>query len=37
MAPLPLVVIAATLLGAVAFTFLVDLVKVPVFRRLEVL
>jgi H+-transporting ATPase len=36
MAPLPLVVIAATLAGAGAFAFLVDLVKVPIFRRLEV-
>jgi len=36
MAPLPLLVIGATLAGAVAFAFLVDFVKVPVFRRLEI-
>jgi H+-transporting ATPase len=36
MAPLPVVVIAALLGGAVAFAFLVDVVKVPVFRRLEI-
>ena len=36
MAPLPLVVIGATLAGAVVFAFLVDFVKVPVFRRLEI-
>jgi H+-transporting ATPase len=36
MAPLPLAVIGATFAAAAAFTFLVDFVKVPVFRRLEV-
>jgi hypothetical protein len=36
MAPLPLVVIGATLGGAVAFAFLVDFVKVPVFKRLKI-
>jgi H+-transporting ATPase len=36
MAPLPAVVIGATLVGAVAFAFLVDLVKVPVFRYLGI-
>jgi H+-transporting ATPase len=36
MARLPLVVIGAMLAGAVAFAFLVDFVKVPVFRRLEI-
>jgi H+-transporting ATPase len=36
MAPLPSVVIGAMLVGAVAFAFLVDFVKVPVFRRLEI-
>ena len=36
MAPLPLVVIGATLAAAVVFAFLVDFVKVPVFRRLEI-
>jgi hypothetical protein len=36
MAPLPSVVIGATLVGAVAFAFLVDFVKGPVFRHLEI-
>ena len=36
MAPLPLVVIGATFAAAVAFAFLVDLVKAPVFRRLKI-
>jgi H+-transporting ATPase len=36
MAPLPLVVIGATLAATVAFAFLADFVKVPVFRRLEI-
>jgi H+-transporting ATPase len=36
MSPLPSVVIGATLVGAVAFAFLVDFVKVPVFRHLEI-
>jgi H+-transporting ATPase len=36
MAPLPLAVIGAMLAGGVAFAFLVDFVKVPVFRRLEI-
>jgi hypothetical protein len=36
MAPLPVVVIGAVFAGAVAFAFLVDFVKVPVFRRLEI-
>jgi H+-transporting ATPase len=36
MAPLPSVVIGATLMGAVAFAFLVDFVKAPVFRHLEI-
>ncbi len=36
MAPLPLVVIGATLAGAVAFAFIVDFAKVPVFRRLAI-
>jgi H+-transporting ATPase len=36
MAPLPLVVIGAMLAAAVAFAFLVDFAKVPVFRRLEI-
>ena len=36
MAPLPLVALGSTLAAAVVFAFLVDLVKVPVFRRLEI-
>jgi H+-transporting ATPase len=36
MTPLPLPVIGATLAAAVAFAMLVDLVKVPLFRRLEI-
>ncbi len=36
MAPLPWLVLGGTLLGAVVFAFLVDLAKVPVFKRLEI-
>jgi H+-transporting ATPase len=36
MAPLPAWVVAATLAAAVAFAVLLDLVKVPVFRRLKI-
>jgi len=36
MAPLPWVVIGATLAGAVAFAFLVDFVKVPIFGYLKI-
>jgi H+-transporting ATPase len=36
MAPLPIVVIGATLAAAAAFAFLVDFVKAPVFRRLQI-
>jgi hypothetical protein len=36
MAPLPLVVIGAMFAGAVAFAFLVDFIKAPVFRRLKI-
>jgi H+-transporting ATPase len=36
MAPLPMVVIGATFAASVAFAFLVDFVKAPVFRRLEI-
>jgi H+-transporting ATPase len=36
MAPLPLVVIGGTLAAAVAFAFLMDFVKLPVFRRLNI-
>jgi H+-transporting ATPase len=36
MAPLPLLVMGATLVGAVVFAFLVDIIKVPVFNRLKI-
>ncbi len=36
MAPLPLMVIGGTLAAAVVFAFLVDFVKVPVFRHLKI-
>jgi H+-transporting ATPase len=36
MTHLPLFVIGATLAGAVAFAFVVDLVKVPVYGRLKI-
>ena len=36
MAPLSLVVIGATLAGAVIFAFLVDFVKIPVFKHLKI-
>jgi len=36
MAPLPLAVLGATFAAAVAFSFLVDFVKAPVFRRLKI-
>jgi H+-transporting ATPase len=36
MAPLPLVVIGGTLAAAVVFAFLVDFVKLPVFRHLKI-
>jgi len=36
MAPLPLLVIAGTLLGAAVFAFLVDIAKVPVFNHLSI-
>jgi H+-transporting ATPase len=36
MAPLSLAIVAVTLAGAVAFAFLVDFVKVPIFRRLKI-
>jgi H+-transporting ATPase len=35
MAPLPLPLVGAALVGAVAFAFLVDFVKVPIFSRLK--
>jgi|HubBroStandDraft_1064217.scaffolds.fasta_scaffold07996_4 H+-transporting ATPase len=35
MAPLPLLLVGAALVGAVAFAFLVDFVKVPLFSRLK--
>jgi hypothetical protein len=34
MAPLPLFVVGGTLVGALVFAFMVDIVKVPVFNRL---
>jgi H+-transporting ATPase len=37
MAPLPLVVMAGTFVGAVVMAFAVDLVKVPVFQRLGII
>jgi H+-transporting ATPase len=36
MAPIPLTVIGATLVAAAVFAFLVDFMKVPIFRRLEI-
>jgi H+-transporting ATPase len=36
MTPLPLWVVLGTLAAAVAFAFVLDLVKVPVFRRLRI-
>jgi hypothetical protein len=36
MAPLPLLVMGGTLVGAVVFAFIVDFVKVPVFHRLGI-
>ena len=36
MHPLPVIVIACVLLAAVIFTFLLDLIKVPTFRRLQI-
>ncbi len=36
MAPLPLMVIGGTLAAAIVFAFLVDFVKVPVFRHLKI-
>ena len=36
MTPLPLPMMAWTLAAAVAFSFVLDLIKVPVFRRLEI-
>jgi H+-transporting ATPase len=36
MAPLPLLVIGGTLAGAVVFAFVIDLAKVPAFRRLKI-
>ena len=36
MIPLPIEIVGGTLVGAIAFTFLLDLVKVPVFRRLGI-
>jgi H+-transporting ATPase len=36
MHPLPIVVVASVLLAAVIFAFLLDLIKVPTFRRLQI-
>jgi len=36
MQPLPIAVVAGTLAGAILFAFLLDLVKVPVFRRMQI-
>jgi H+-transporting ATPase len=36
MAPLPLLVVGGTLVGAVVFAFMVDIVKVPMFNRLRI-
>jgi H+-transporting ATPase len=36
MAPLPIFVVGGTLVAAVAFTFIVDIAKVPVFNRLRI-
>jgi H+-transporting ATPase len=36
MAPLPLLVMGGTLAGAVFFTFAVDILKIPVFKRLQI-
>jgi hypothetical protein len=36
MAPLPLPVLARVLVGTVVFAFLVDIAKVPVFKRLGI-
>jgi hypothetical protein len=36
MRPLPIAVVASTLLAAVLFAFLLDLIKVPVFRRFQI-
>jgi H+-transporting ATPase len=36
MHPLPMIVVACVLLAAVVFAFLLDLVKVPTFRRLQI-
>jgi H+-transporting ATPase len=36
MTPLPIFVVGGTLVAAVAFTFIVDVAKVPVFKRLRI-
>jgi H+-transporting ATPase len=36
MTPLPLFILGGTLLGAVAFAFIADIAKVPVFKRLRI-
>jgi hypothetical protein len=36
MAPLPIFVVAGTLVAAAVFAFVLDFGKVPVFRRLQI-
>jgi H+-transporting ATPase len=36
MRPLPIAVVASTLVAALLFAFLLDLIKVPVFRRFQI-
>jgi hypothetical protein len=36
MAPLSLLVMGGTLVGAAVFAFIVDIIKVPVFNRLGI-
>jgi H+-transporting ATPase len=36
MMPMPIGILGGVLLGAIAFTFVLDLVKVPVFERLKI-
>jgi H+-transporting ATPase len=36
MARLPLLVMGGTLVGAIVFAFMVDIVKVPIFKRLRI-
>jgi hypothetical protein len=36
MRPLPIAVVASTLVASLLFAFLLDLIKVPVFRRFQI-